>query len=367
MKRVLRSIAISAIGLSLTTVTLAAPPASPAPVAPPATAQPSAPTAPWANKFFLPDIATNREQTAPAIITHSFGEVPHGTLCIHKFTITNIYDVPMQITDVRKSCSCLDYVPMAKVLEPNETAEFTVTMNTAKFVGQNAQTFFVTFGPKFVSTAAIRVSATSRTDVSVNPGAVSFGTVPQGTRLNQSVQVKYSGRTRDWKVTEVVQGNWPFEVKLSEVARGGPLRGGAEYQVDVTLSGNTVPGPISEQITLKTNDPTNPLIQIGVGGTVVAPLELAPGKVRLEVKVGESATQKILVRAAKPFKIVGVDGAGDGVTVELPAAPAALPVQVIVVKFAPKEAGAIARQLRIRTDQPGEGAALLPVEAEGTK
>ena len=93
------------------------------------------PPPPWANKFFLPDIATNREQTPPPVITHNFGEVPHGTLCVHKFTVTNIYDAPMQITEVRKSCTCLDYVPMTKVLQPNETAEFTVTMNTGKFVG----------------------------------------------------------------------------------------------------------------------------------------------------------------------------------------------------------------------------------------
>ena len=58
---------------------------------------------------------------APAVITHNFGDVPHGTLCVHKFTITNIYDMPMQITEVRKSCTCLDYVPMTKVLQPNET------------------------------------------------------------------------------------------------------------------------------------------------------------------------------------------------------------------------------------------------------
>ncbi len=358
MKRVLFSVAIAAVGLSLTAVAFAAQPAPPA--------QPAAQPAPWANKFFLPDIATNREQAAPAVITHNFGDVPHGTLCVHKFPLTNVYDVPMQITDVRKSCSCLDYVPMTKVLQPNETAELTVTMNTAKFVGQNAQTFYVTVGPKFVSTAVLRVTATSRTDVSVNPGAISFGTVPLGTRLNQSVQVKYSGRSREWKVTEVVPGTYPFEVKLSEVSRGGPLRGGAEYQVDVTLNGNAFPGSISEQITLKTNDATNPLLHIGVTGTVVAPLELAPSKVRFETKVGELATQRVLVRAAKPFKVVGVDGAGDGITVGLPATTASLPVQVIVVKFEPKQPGAVARHLRIRTDL-GEASALLPVEGEGTK
>ena len=373
MRQVSRLLAIAVAGLSLTVAAVAQPPAVPA--SPPATGTPGTPApaqppqaAPWANKFFLPDIATNRDQAAPAVITHNFGEVPHGTLCVHKFTITNIYDTPMQITEVRKSCSCLDYVPMTKVLQPNDTAEFTVTMNTGKFVGQNSQTFYVTFGPKFISVAVLRVSASSRTDVSVNPGAVTFGTVPQGTRVNQGVQVKYSGRTRDWKITEVVPGNYPFDVKLSEVSRGGPLRGGAEYQVDVTLNANAVPGAISEQVTLKTNDPTNPLIHIGVTGNVVAPLVLSPNKVRLEAKVGgEPVTQRVLVRAAKPFKVIGVDGADSGITVELPATPASLPVQVITVKFDPKQAGTVSKQLRVRTDLEGNVSAVLPVEAEGTK
>jgi hypothetical protein len=268
--------------------------------------------------------------------------------------------------EVKKGCTCLDYVPMTKVLQPNETAEFTVTMNTAKFVGQNSQNFYVTFGPKFVSTAVLRLSANSRTDVGVSPGAVTFGTVPQGTRVSQSVQIKYSGRTRDWKVTEVVAGNYPFDVKLTETNRGGPLRGGAEYQIDVALQATAPPGAISEQITLKTNDPTNPLIHVGVTGTVAAPLELTPNKVRLEAKVGESATQRVLVRAAKPFKVVGVDGAADGIAVELPATAAALPVQVITLKFEPKQVGATARQLRVRTDLDG-GSATLAVEVEGIK
>jgi hypothetical protein len=243
MRRVLRLAAAATTGLSLAVATAADPPLAPTPPA----SQPAQPAAPWANKFFLPDIATNRDQPAPAVVTHNFGEVPHGTLCVHKFTVTNIYDVPMQVADVRKGCTCLDYIPLTKVLEPNEAAEFTVTMNTGKFVGANSQNFYVTLSSTsreqfFSSTAVLRVSATSRTDVSVSPGAISFGTVPQGTRLSQSVQVKYSGRTRDWKLVEAVPGSYPFEVKLSETARGGPLRGGAEYQVDVTLNANASPG-----------------------------------------------------------------------------------------------------------------------------
>ena len=127
-------------------------------------------------------------------------------------------------------------------------------------------------------------------------------------------------------------------------------------------------GAISEQITLKTNDPTNPLIHIGVTGTIVAPLELSPNKVRLEAKVGgDAVSQRVLVRAAKPFKVLGVDGAEGDLTVELPATAAALPLQVITVKFQPKEAGSVTKQLRIRTDLTGDASTVLPVELEATK
>lgn len=340
----------------------------PGPAGPPASVQQAAQPAPWANKFFLPDIATRRDQPAPPVIVHDFGDVPHGTLCAHKFTITNVYDVPMQITEVRKSCTCLDYIPLVRVLQPNEAAEFTVTMNSAKFVGSNVQKFYVTFGPKFVSTAVIQVSANSRTDVTVNPGAVVFGTVAQGTRLTQAVAVKYSGRSRDWKLTEVVPPQGPFEVQLAETNRGGLIRGGAEYQVNVTLKPTAVPGPLTEQISLRTNDPANPVVQLTVTGTVVAPLELTPTRVRIEeIAVGQSATQRVLIRAAKPFRVLAVDGAGSGVTVELPPSGAPLPVQVLTVRFDPTAPGAVTRDLRIRTDLDGGATVSLPVEAEGVK
>ncbi len=346
-------------GLAFSVTVAAQDPASPLPAA-----QSPQSVVPWANKFFLPDIATNREQVAPPVILHNFGEVPHGTLCVQKFTITNIYDVPMQITDVRKSCTCLEYVPMTKILQPNETGELTITMNCGKFVGFNAQTFYVTFGPKFVSTAVIRVQATSRTDVSLTPGAITFGTLPQGSQANQSVTVKYSGRSRDWKLTEVAPTQGPFEVRFAETSRGGPFRGGAEYQVEVTLKPTAAPGPITEQVSIKTNDTTHPVVNIAVSGMIAAPIELAPNRVRFEnVPVGETVTQRVLVRAAKPFKILGVDGTGEGVTAELPATGAALPVQFLTIKFDPKAAGAVNRSLVVRTDLDG-GTATLPIEGE---
>ncbi|MBX9579090.1 MAG: DUF1573 domain-containing protein, partial [Gemmataceae bacterium] len=257
-----------AVGLGIGCVAAGPQPPAPPPQSPPASGQP----APWANKFFLPDIAERPDQPPPPAVVHDFGDVPHGTLCSHTFTITNVYDAPMQVTDVRMSCLCLDVEKFTRVLQPFESAPFTVTMNTAKFVGANTQTVYVKFGPKHVSTAVIKLSATSRTEVQVSPGAVAFGTVAQGVRVSQGVRLEYKGSVRGWKVLEAVPPQGPLEVEVKETGRGGPLRGGAEYLVTVGLKPTAPPGPIAEPITLKTNDPANPLVQLTVTGQVVAPL-----------------------------------------------------------------------------------------------
>lgn len=301
---------------------------------------------PWANKFFKKD-------NAPAVIVHDFGTVPHGTLLTHRFTFTNIYDVPVQIIDVRKSCTCLDADPPQKVLQPHESAEIVLTMNAAKFNGPNAQTFYITFGPQYVSTAVIRVQANSRADVQLTPGYVNFGVVQQGTKASQAVTVKYIGTRRDWKITDVVKPTGPLDVELTDAK-------GPDFQITVSLKADAPAGSILEPITLKTNDPTASLLQFNVAAVVQAPITVAPEKVKFEgVKLGQEQTQKVILRSTKAFKVEAVADSGDGLTVE--PFPASAPVQIVTVKFKPMGIGTWKRELKLKTDI---GTAPLTVELE---
>lgn len=347
------------VGLAAAVAAAGPQPPGPAPSPPPA-AQP----APWANKFFLKDIFDNREQPPPPAILHSFGEVPHGTLCAHTFTVTNVYDEPMQVTDIRKSSHALDFVPLTKVLQPNEAGEFTVTLNTAKFVGAATHTVYVTFGPKYISTAVLKVTAVSKTDLTVSPGAVAFGAVAQGVRASQGVKLEYKGSMRGWKLTEVVPPAGPLDVGFAETARGGVLRGGAEYLVTVALKPGAAVGPISERVTVKTNDPANPQVQITVTGAVVAPLDLTSARVRFAGDDALGGSVRVGVRAARPFRLLRVDGQGDGVTAELPPAGPPLPFHTLTVRFDRTKPGAVSRELKLKTDLDGGAVAVLPVEVE---
>jgi hypothetical protein len=318
--------------------------------------------APWANKLFLPDVAKNPSQPAPPVVAHDFGTVPHGTLCVHKFTLTNIYDAPMQVTEIVRSCGCLEAYPPQKVLQANESAEFVVTMNTAKFSGSNTQTIYVKLGPTYQSTAVLRMTAVSRADVQLLPGQVNFGTVAVGAKPTQTVALEYNGRQRDWKVTGVVPPSGPIEVEVKETSRGWV--GGAKYAVNVSLKPEAIAGPLSEVIALKTNDPAAPVVHVNVVGVIQAPLTLSTSSVRFEkVKVGSTAMHKVVIRAASgPFKIDSVSDEGDGISVET--FPAASPVQIVTVKFAPTKAGGFRKELRLKTDLGGGAIATLVVEAD---
>jgi len=326
--------------------------------------QPVAQPIPWANKFFLAGIEKNPAQAAPPVIVHDFGTVPKGTLGIHKFTITNIYDVPIQVTDVRRSCGCLEAYPPQRVLQANETAEFVVTMDTAKFNGPNAQTIYVTFGPQYVSTAVLRMQGNSRADVTISPGMVNLGTVSQGVKASKAVTIEYSGRQRDWAVTGVVTPSGPLDVAVKETGRGFV---GTKYEVTVNLKPDAPAGQFADVISLKTNDPSAPVIQVNVGGLVQADLTLTPKKVEFtgmgKVKVGDTATLTVLVRGKDPFKIEPVADLGDGFAVE-GLFPGAAPNQRLTVRFTPTKAGRFTKEIVLKTNLKGGATTTLLVEGE---
>ncbi len=318
--------------------------------------QPATPPIPWANKFFVPDIAKDPGQPPKEVIVHDFGTVPQGTLLSHKFTVTNIYDVPIQILDIRRSHASLEAIPPQRVLQPNEVAAFVVTMDTAKFRGPNAPTIQVTFGPQFVSTAILRIQANSRPEVTLSPGAAAFGLVAQGAKESRTVALEYHGRRRDWKVTGV-QGGGPFDVELSEAARG------SKYYVTAKLKADAPAGPFAEVVSLTTNDPAFPVIRIDVTGSVQAPVRVTEAQFG-RVTVGQEVKVRVVVNTnqGETYKVFPVEETADGISVEVLDAPAV--THYLTVRFTPKVPGPFRKEVPIKTDLKGGATATLVVEAE---
>lgn len=316
----------------------------------------------WANKLF-------EERTK------DFGTHPRGVQLKHTFKITNIYKVPLDITEIRVTCGCLTYTTALydaqtkrpkKSLMPNESATIDINMDGTKFSGPKIINMYVSVGPKFISTATLTVQAVARQDVTFNPGTVNFGVVGRGQTPTQTIDVEYAGNL-DWRVTEIVKNaNAPFSVKAEELYREEPVKGGilggvfkkaqagrVGYRLSLTLKSDTPPGAFKQELLLKTNDPNSPVLTVLAEGKIQANLTVNPSKVNLgNLKVGDTKTARVIVVGQRAFRITGIEGHGDGLKVELPVM--AQESQILVFNFEAKTPGEFHRQIRIRTDQDNE-------------
>lgn len=290
---------------------------------------------------------------------HDFGVVPRGSQHKYTFKMFNIYKVPLEISDVRVSCGCVKADLSTKVLQPNEMGQVNISMDARMFSGPKTVRVFVTVGPKYISTATLTIVANARGDVVFSPTEVDFGNVQHGTKSSKFIDVEYTGSLADWRVTEIVKnGSAPFELRVEELPRlpqGFPRRG---YRIHATMKPDVGSGSFKQDVVLKTSDLTGPTLTFQIVGNVQAGLAVSPSFIAVNgLKVGESQTKKIFIRASSPFRVVSVEGQGDGVTVDVPNRQDM--TQVLTINIQPTKAGDIRRQLMIRTDLDGETTSLM--------
>jgi hypothetical protein len=131
----------------------------------------------------------------------------------------------------------------------------------------------------------------------------------------------------------------------------------------LTLRADTQPGNYKGELQLGTTDANNPAVMIPYDVTVQAPLTVSPAVSRLgTVKVGETRAKSVMIRASMPFRILGIDGQGDGVTAQV-RSDVAGPAQVVTISVQPTQPGQVQKVLTIRTDLNGGATATATVEA----
>ena len=264
---------------------------------------------PWANKFF-----SGTAEAPPPVILHDFGTVPKGAEKSYRFTMANIYSVPMQVKEPKAACGCVSVIEYTAKMNPKELGHIDIKMQTGSFDGKKSVKIPILFmgrDPKtdepFFSTAQLEVRAESRADVAIAPGTIEFGQVPAGQKASQALTITYSGRQPGWKITEYGYRKELFDVAVASV---NAPRGATAFQVTVTLKPDVPAGAMAEQIVLKTNDPAAAALTLTVNGSVLAALSVSGSdQIKLGgVEVGQKAEHRVKIQAGEAFKVTAIEG-----------------------------------------------------------
>jgi hypothetical protein len=311
---------------------------------------------PWAEKLIV-----GNSVKGPNLLVMDFGTVAKGSQNPGTFKLTNPYAFPLEIS-TKVECNCVTVSPRTFVLQPKESTDLNITMDTTRFTGNKNVHIELSTGPQYVSRASLLVSALIRGDLVLNPGRINLGNVKGGqTAPTQAIDIEYAGAT-DFRITEVVENNSPVKVTVKELYRGpGPGGFRVGYHVSAEIKEGAAAGNFRQEVFLRTNDPAGPLLPVPVEGSVAATLSAVPNTLELgNMKLGQEKLQKVMVRGGKPFRIIGIDGAGDGITYDLPTTPSM--IQTVVFHFQPGKTGDVSRKLQIKTDLVPDNAVSIKVE-----
>jgi len=208
-------------------------------------------------------------------------------------------------------------------------------MDTTRFSGPRTVTIFVQFDSPAFDEVRLWVTANGRSDFAVSPDGFAFGQVKRGTAPEAAVTVNFYGT--DLKVTEAKTESNYIKTTITE-AKGE--NGTVSYVVKAKLRGDTPVGKWYTDIWLPTNNPSTPRVRVPLTVEVQTALSVSPPSAVLgEVKAGETAERKIVVRGSKPFRIIGVRGTDGQITIQ-DNAKESKPVHVLTVKFKAAKPGA---------------------------
>jgi hypothetical protein len=293
-------------------------------------------------------------------LTRDFGSVPRGPMLTHPFRLTNNTGAAVTISNVRVSCGCTSAHALQNELAPGESTAIVANMDSRRFWGVKRVTIYVQFSQPSFEEVRLWVQANSRDEITVTPDSLAFGQVKKGGSPVVTVAVSLMGVT-SWKITGVTSESNYVQATLKTLAGAS---GEVNYQVAAKLRSDTPVGKWYTDLWLETNNASTPRIRVPLTVEVQSVLSLSPAAVIMgEVKKGQPAERKIIVRGAKPFKITGVQGI-DGQWAVRDSTRNSKAVHILTITLNPKKEGEMNQTIKILTDLKEEGTIELPARAQ---
>lgn len=278
--------------------------------------------------------------------SRDFGAVPRGCIAAHPFRFSNNTGQPIRISSVRVSCGCTAANQMHQVVKPGEESAIMVQMDTGRFQGPRKVTVYVQFDMPQFSEVRLTVEANSRSDLTLLPDGLAFGRVRQGSTPENTIKICFIGNA-NYEIREAQCGSHYLQISASLEQRKNSE---VTYQLTAKLRPDTPPGKWYTDIWLITNQESMPKVRIPVTVEVEGTLNLSPRTIELgEVKAGTITDRKIVLRGARPFRIIEIEGTDSQLAVRETNSDAKS-VHVLTVTLSPLMPGDLNQAIRVKTD-----------------
>jgi hypothetical protein len=284
-------------------------------------------------------------------LSRDFGTVPRGATQTHPFRLVNNTKNQVHISNVRVSCGCVTAQALQTTLNPGQETAILIQMDTRRFYGTKMVTVYVQFDQPRFEEVRLWVQANSRDDVSVVPDSLAFGRIKRGTAPTSNVTVSFFGGGQ-YEITGATCDSNYIQPSYQVTKREG---GEVVYQLTAKVRADAPAGRWFTDVWLKTNNPSMPRIRVPVTVEIEAPVTASPGSIVLgQVKAGSESERKLILRGVQPFRIIGISGTDDTVSVRETNSESKT-VHVLTVTLRPAQAGELHRMIRIQTDLPNGG------------
>lgn len=336
---------------------------------------------------------TNPDKPAKLVFEETrfdFGRISDDGKQEHVFKFKNEGAGTLIISNVKGSCSCTVPALEKKEFAPGETGEIRVIFNPKSKAGPQHQAVTINSNSADLPLMQLNIAAYVRPEVVVEPRVGHFGEVPKDQEATVTLTV--IGRSPDFEVQSIelsdpdnftaemgktVDAEIPLiaddqEAALlkqpgsaeNEKADAKPeMEKVRECKITVTMKPGQPVGLIrGKTLTINTNDPKRPPLQVELMAQHKGDLDIMPRRLTLgSLAPGQAFHQEVTVKSTSgtPFKVLGIEHvavAADALDYSFYPVDPANPTEykIIVDGAMPEDARVLRGRLLIRTDMDRE-------------
>jgi len=297
------------------------------------------------------------------------GTVAQGETVEVAFKLVNEGSQPLEVKAVRPTCGCTvaDY---DKEIAPGSEGFVKATLETKDFAGPISKSILVMTNDPREPTVSVVIKADVRPFVEVVPRPLIRFNAVQREPMTQKVVVVATQADDDFKVTKV-ESSVPFlsasirRLGTDEIIAG---KSSKQYEVSLELAKNAPVGPVSAQLSIATNHPKAPKVEVKVYGVVRSLIHVTPAQVQFGTVDAKAKPGRNLIvvnnrtgNAAMKIGTIGVDDGAFDATVSTIEDGRRYQVTVKVKEDAAP--GAHSANLTIPTSDPDFPELTVPVKA----